>query len=90
VSVDLTIISEHYSTQIRKLAAQRFGFEEEAMMIHATQTHITTAFGYFLLSDDFKGIPAECSQLRGSDERYNSFILECIVKAIELAYADRR
>jgi len=85
VSLDLTIITRQYSARIRQAAADRFGLEPGAVMVHATQTHSAPALGHFMLSDDFEGIPPEFDWLRGGDERYHPFAEQRIIEAIGLA-----
>jgi len=85
VTLDLLSITKDYSTQIRQLSSEKFGFEPEAVMIHAIQSHTAPALGHYLPFEDFN-LPSEFSWLRGGDEQYYSFAVERIITAIELAH----
>jgi len=85
VAVDLLSITKHYSTKIRELAAEKFGFEKEAVMISAIQSHTAPALGHYLPFENLK-LPPESNWLRGGDDQYYSFAVERIIKAIELAH----
>lgn len=85
LSLDLTIITRKYTTLIRQAAAEKFGFESGAVMVHATQTHPSPPLGHFMADDDFEGIPPDCEWLRGGEESYYTLTLEGIIKAIGLA-----
>lgn len=86
VTLDLTFITRHYSTQIRQAAVEKFGFEYDAVMVHSLQIHSAPTLGHIFLDKDFKGIPPQFDRiLRGSDDRYNPFAVEKIIEAIRLA-----
>ena len=85
VALDITIITRRYSMQIRRAAAEKFGFRHDAVMIHALQIHSAPSLGHFIAIEDFEGISRELDWLRGGDERYNSFAVERIIEAIRLA-----
>ncbi len=85
VALDLTIITKRYSTLIRQFAAEKFGFDPDAVMVHAIQTHSAPSLGHFMLDEDFKGIPPEKEWILGGNESYYSFALEQIIKAIGTA-----
>lgn len=85
ISTDLCIISERYTRPIRSRIADMLGIGTEAVILHAVQTHTAPALGDFILSPEFGDIPEEHHWLRGSDKRYESFAVEGILKAVELA-----
>ena len=85
VATDLTIMTKRYSDHIRRTAGKELGFDPDAVMVHATQTHSAPSLGHFMLSDEFEGIPEEFDWLRGGDNRYNAFAEERILEAIRLA-----
>ena len=86
VTLDLLAITKHYSTKIRELAAGKFGFEQEAVMISAIQSHTAPALGHYLPFEDLR-LPPESDWLRGGDDEYYSFAVERIIEAIELAHS---
>ena len=48
VALDVTIVNQPYTDQIRQAASQRFGMDADAVMVHATQTHTAPTLGAFL------------------------------------------
>jgi len=85
VALDVTIITRRHADEIRRAAVERFGFEYDAVMVHATQTHSAPALGHFILTEEFEAIPPEFDWLRGGDERYNAFAVERTIEAVRLA-----
>ena len=83
VSADLTIITRKYSEEVRRWAGE-LGFDRDAVMVHATQTHSAPAIGHFIISDEFE-VPEEFDWVRGSDAEYSEFATEAIKEAIRLA-----
>ncbi len=87
VSVDVTIITAECSARIRG-AASGIGFDRDAVMIHATQTHTAPALGNFHLDPEFNIQPSSGEWLRGAESRYVEFAIPRIVEAIRQANAD--
>ena len=85
LSLDLLATTTEWTNNIRQLASERLGFDHEAVMVHATQTHAAPAMGHFMVSDQCRFIPPELQWLRGGDDDYNQFALERIHEAIQLA-----
>jgi len=85
LTLDVTIITAPYTALIRKAAAERFGFDPDAIMVHATQTHSAPPLGHFMVDEDFQGIPPEHEWLRGGDEGYSAFAASRAIEAIGLA-----
>jgi neutral ceramidase len=85
LSLDLLGITTEWANNIRQQASEKFGIDQEAIMVHITQTHAAPAMGHFMISDRTKFIPPELQWLRGGDDNYNQFALERIMEAIELA-----
>jgi len=85
VALDLTIVTRQYSSRIRQAAAERFGFDPDAVMVHAIQTHSAPSLGHFMFDEDFEGIPPEDEWMLGGNESYYSSIVERIIEAIEKA-----
>jgi len=86
VSADLTIITKRQADRIRE-AAVDMGFEREAVMVHATQTHSAPGLGHFMLDEDFEGIPPDLNWLRGGDDLYTDSAAPRIADAISRANA---
>lgn len=53
LAMDLCIITEQFTARIRRVAKTKFGFEPEAVMVHAIQTHSAPSCGCFMLDPDF-------------------------------------
>ena len=87
VALDLTILTEEWTGRIRDAASARFGFEPDAVMVHVTQTHSAPSLGYFMVDEDFTGIPEDMEWLLGSQVEYCEFALNRVLEAIELADA---
>ena len=82
LALDVTIITDRYTERIRREAADRYGLEPAAVMVHATQTHSAPALGYFMLDDDFPPLPPEFEWLRGAEAAYGDWAAERGVEAI--------
>jgi hypothetical protein len=87
VYLDLTIVTEEWTTKIREVAARRFGFAPEAVMVHATQNHTAPPLGQFMVDPDFKNIPEEMEWLAGGEARYFQLAFAGVVEAISKARA---
>lgn len=86
VSLDLTIITEEYTAQIRQ-EAEKLGFDAAAVLVHVTQTHSAPSLGHFMVDPDFRHIPADQEWMRGCDPRYPPHALPRILDAIRQANA---
>ncbi len=87
LSVEVCYITHKYVDEIRRRAAEQFGLDPHAIMIHAIQNHSAPAVGNAAVSDDYAGIPPELWWLRSGDERYNEPAVSGIVEAIGRAQA---
>lgn len=85
ISLDLLMITRKYVELIRYELHSRWGFEPDAVMIHATQNHKAPSLGHFKISEDYAGIPEALDWLRGGDERYHPFAVERIIASVEAA-----
>jgi len=85
VALDLCVATKSYCDQIRKVAAEKFGFDFQGVMIHPIQIHSAPSLGHFMVAEDFDDIPEEFDWLRGGDERYSQFAVERIIESIRLA-----
>ena len=89
VALDVTIVVRRYTMQIRKAASEEFGFDPEAVMVHATQTHSAPPLGGFMMDEDFQLEP-EYAWLGGGTEHYDAFVVEKVVEAIRQAHSALR
>jgi neutral ceramidase len=85
IAADLTLISRQAGDYIRNTAANRFGFDREAVIIHLTQTHTSPSLGHCMFDPDFKLIPDEYDWIRGGDRKYTEFAQDKILDAIDSA-----
>ena len=82
VSLDLTGVTRKYGDEIRHLAADKFGFDAQAVMVHPVQNHASPPLGHFMLSDECESVPPDLWWLRGGDDRYHPYAVERIIEAI--------
>lgn len=86
VSLDVTIVTEEYTAFVREQAAERFGFDPEAVMVHAIQTHSAPSCGNLMLDPDFPlELPPELEYLRGAESGYSELAATRGVEAIGMA-----
>ncbi len=85
ITLDLLMITRKYVELIRHELHSRWGFDPDAVMIHATQNHKAPSLGHFKISEDYGGIPEELNWLRGGDERYHPYAVERIIASVEAA-----
>ncbi|QNK60328.1 hypothetical protein [Paenibacillus sp. PAMC21692] len=85
ITLDLLMITRKYVELIRNELQKRWGFDPDAVMIHATQNHKAPSLGHFKISEDYRGIPEELSWLKGGDERYHPYAVERIITSVEAA-----
>jgi len=85
VSLDVTFITEPFIHEIRRFTVEHFGFEWEAVMVHATQNHGAPAIGYTIFSEHFP-LSEAFEWLRKYDPRYIAFVMERIKLAIRQAH----
>jgi hypothetical protein len=84
LSLDVTIITRPWTERIRAAAAN-LGFDHDAVMVHATQTHSAPPIGHFMLDEDFPDVPAEFEWLRGGEMSFYEFATERAIEAIRRA-----
>ncbi|CAN5388063.1 neutral/alkaline non-lysosomal ceramidase N-terminal domain-containing protein [soil metagenome] len=82
LSLDVTIITRQYTDKIRHGAAERYGLDPRAIMVHATQTHSAPSMGHFMVDDEFPNIPPEKQFLRGGDLEFADYAAERAIEAI--------
>ncbi|NLC57840.1 MAG: hypothetical protein GX774_13470 [Armatimonadetes bacterium] len=85
LALDVTIVCAPYTRRIREVAARELGFDPDAVLVHATQTHSAPSLGYFMVDDDFPEMPAEFEWVRGSEAHYGDWAVEQAIEAIRLA-----
>jgi len=85
LSLDLCAVTDRLAERIRGLAAEQFGFDHDAVMVHPVQNHAAPALGHHAIRDECKRIPPELWWLRGGDDRYNPYAVERIMKAVRIA-----
>jgi hypothetical protein len=85
VSGDLTIVARNASDRIRDEAAEKYGFDRDAVIVHMTQTHSAPAMEHFFFDSDFENIPDEYEWVRGGDREYTEYVIAEIIKVIGLA-----
>lgn len=82
LALDVTIVTEEYTAQVREAASEQFGLEPEAVMVHATQTHTAPSLGYLMLDPDFPALPAEYEYVRGAERSWCDFAATRAIQAI--------
>jgi neutral ceramidase len=87
LSVEVCYLTHQWVDEVRRRAAEQFGLDPHAIMIHAIQNHSAPAIGNAAVSDAYTGIPPELWWLRSGDARYNEPAVRGIVAAIGQAQA---
>ncbi len=82
LSLEVCYLTHKWVDEVRRRAAEQFGLEPRAVMVHAIQNHSAPAVGNAAVSDDYPGIPPELWWLRSGDDRYNEPAVRGIVDAI--------
>ena len=85
--LDLLGIGHEWADRIRDGAAERFGFDRRAVMVHTTQTHSAPSLGNHFCADDNPIIPPEHAWLRGSTPEYTPTAVEKSLQVIGHAVA---
>jgi len=88
ISTDLIAFANPFADQIRERIHREFGFDRNAIMLHATQNHSAPSVGHNLCRDECKLISPEYPWLRGGDERYNSFACDGVAASVAAACKD--
>lgn len=87
LALDVTIITKEYTDRIREAATTRYGFERDAVLVCATQTHSSPSIGHFMVDDDFPAVPPDREFVRGGDLPYADFATGRAIEAIGRANA---
>jgi|YNPNPStandDraft_1061719.scaffolds.fasta_scaffold11115_3 neutral ceramidase len=85
LSLDVTIVTEEWTEHLRRAAAERFGFDPDAVMVHATQTHSAPSLGHFMFDPDFPELPPDIEYLRGGETPFFEFAAARAIEAIGAA-----
>ena len=86
--LDVTIVTRPWTERIRRAAAEGWGFEPEAVMVAATQTHSAPPLGHFMVDEGFPALPADEEYLRGGETAYFERAYAGAVEAISRAVRD--
>ena len=88
LALDLCIVTEQYSARIRRAAAERFGFDPDAVLVHSIQSHSAPSLGAFMLDPDFPLATTRKTQyLTGAESDYCERAAERAIGAIGKASA---
>jgi len=82
LSLDLLATTNEWSDKIRQGVAERFGLDQEAIMVHVVQNHAAPSLGHFFVKEECALMPPEYPWLRGGDDRYHAPTVEKCIKAV--------
>ena len=82
IALDLTIVMEPHTGQVRAAVADALGTVPEAVVVYATQTHSAPSLGGFMIDPDFPlAMGPETQYIRGSENTYIDFVLPRAIEA---------
>lgn len=84
LALDITMITRPWTEKIRA-AAMEMGFDHDAIMVHAIQTHSAPSIGHFMLDDDFPPVPPELEWVHGGEMSFYESATERAIAAIRVA-----
>ena len=88
LALDVTIVTADCTARIREAACARLGISEDALMVHATQTHSAPSLGRFMLDPAFDDvIPPDAEWVSGCEKAYADWAVGRAVEALEAAAA---
>ena len=88
LALDLCMVTAEWTSRLRKAVAERMGFEPDAVMVHAIQSHSAPSCGTFMLDPDFPlETTPETEYLTGTEAAYAEPTLERAIEAVEKAHA---
>lgn len=82
LALDVLIVTQEYTVRIRQEAAERYGLEPDAVMVHATHTHSAPSMGHIMVDPDFPPLPPDMEWVRGGDLGYSAWACERALDAI--------
>lgn len=83
--LDLCVIVGEWGDTIRNGAAERFGLDPDAVMVHLMQNHAAPSLGGTPFSFESEHLPPEFPWLKGSDDEYHPVAVERTLQAIGMA-----
>lgn len=86
VALDLISISDACAERIRQEAARRCGFERDAVLVHAIQTHAAPGMGGVVEDRAQPWVTDDLWWLFNEDPRYQQPAFEGVLRAIEQAH----
>jgi len=87
LSMDLLAVTSQWCEAIRDFAAEEFGFDRDAVAVHAVQNHSAPSMGQIMLSDRLEAA-RKYPWIRGSDPAYGPLAMEKIKPMIRAAMAN--
>ncbi|NQU12431.1 hypothetical protein HQ590_16670 [bacterium] len=87
VVLDVLAITRQWSDAIRRQAAERFGLDFDAILVHVTQDHAAPSIGHCFIWDQSPWFPPQYPWLLGGDDRYNPVAVNGALTALEQALA---
>ena len=92
LSLDILAVTRPWADEIKRRAVSRFGFQQDAIMVHVVQNHAAPSLGHFFVfnEEDWGCFPGEYPWLLGGDARYNAVCVDGAVQAIGAACAALR
>ncbi len=90
LALDVTLVTEEWTDRIRTAAAERWGFDRDAVLVHAIQTHSAPTLGHIMFDPAFPDLPEEIEYLRGGETSYYAFAVAQAIEAIGVANAALR
>jgi hypothetical protein len=88
LALDVEDITRGWADRIRNGAAERFGLDPAAVMLHVSHSHGAPTIGHCFFNYESEYVPEELSWLRGGDDAYNPVAKERTLDAIGLALRD--
>lgn len=87
VSLDLISISDQCAARVREETARRWGFEADAVLVHAIQTHAAPGLGGLVEGELRPWVTDDLWWLFNEDPRYQQPAFDGVMRAIEQAQA---
>jgi len=82
VTLDVTIVDEPYTSQMRLGISERADVPLDAIMVHGIQTHSAPSIGHFMLDPDFPlETTPETEYLRGGETAFAEMVTAAVIEA---------
>lgn len=86
LSLDLCTSGNDISDRIRRMVADKFGFDFKAVMFHLLQNHSAPSLGtHILLREDSEGVNSDFWWVYHGDQDYPDFLIPRIMDVVEQA-----